>query len=382
MNSMTTFFENLLLNLQLSEEAQNALTLLAYRVGILIAFIIASIIMGRLVPSLLKATLKRSLPKHRVKNIISFLDPLQRPLSTTVTLILISVSFSIFQVYSNFYTIVSFLIDIVVTLSLTWLLIKFAKQSIRTYGIDLIKKISQEVNDVILIFETVANVIIVFFAITIFSQSHNLNLVALLTGVGIAGGAVAFAAQEALGQVIGTIVIYLDRPFVPGEYIRVNFNIQAEDVYGRVESIGIRSTKIRVAVNNTLVIVPNSVMASKDIENISRGTKVMALLFLDFSQPLKHSERAFVSQTLEKTIDGIFGIDPGSTRINLFQPDDRTGTRARVSFFIMGSSESSINLRKRMLEVANNSINRELASHGLTFTMPEPTIYVDSPVTL
>ncbi len=368
--------------IQLDETTQDFLILLAFRVGLLFLFILASWISGRLLPSLVKVMLTRSLAQKKTSIVENFLNPLQQPLVTTITLILVSVSLNIIQVYSRVYQVLNFVMDIAVTLAVTWLATRFARQLIRIYGIELVKRFSQEVNDVILIFETVANIIIVFFAITIFSQSHNFNLVALLTGVGIAGGAVAFAAQEALGQIIGTIVIYLDRPFVPGEYIRVNFNIQAEDVYGRVESIGIRSTKIRVAVNNTLVIVPNSVMASKDIENISRGTKVMALLLLDFTKYLSESEEALVSQTLEKAVDGIFGIDPGSTRITLFQPEDQQGTRARVSFFVMGSSDSSINLRKRMLEVANESIARELNTHGLEFTVPDPTVYVDSPVTL
>jgi small-conductance mechanosensitive channel len=62
-----------------------------------------------------------------------------------------------------------------------------------------------------------------------FAQSQNVNLIGLLAGVCIGGIAIAFAAQKTLEQLIDTLVLYLDRPFVPGEYIRVNFNIQAGD---------------------------------------------------------------------------------------------------------------------------------------------------------
>jgi MscS family membrane protein len=171
---------------------------------------------------------------------------------------------------------------------------------IRLYGVNLVKRISDEVNDIILVFETIIDVMIGFFAITIFAQTRNFNFLALLTGLGIVATGVAFAAQEALGQIIGTIVLYLDRPYIPGEYVRINFNIHAEDVYGRIESIGIRSTKIRVAVSNTLLIVPNSIMASKDIENVSRGTKVMVLIYIDFSRLLTDPESALVAQIVEK----------------------------------------------------------------------------------
>ena len=60
--------------------------------------------------------------------------------------------------------------------------------------------------------------------------------------------AIAFAAQKTLEQLLGTCVLYLDRPFIPGEYIRL-----PSGLFGRVESIGLRSTKIRTAAKSTLI---------------------------------------------------------------------------------------------------------------------------------
>lgn len=57
-------------------------------------------------------------------------------------------------------------------------------------------------------------------------------------------------------------------------------------------------------------------------------------------------------------------------------------TRTRVTFFILGSNDNSLQLRKRLLELANEKISKKLFSSGIEFTMQEPTIYVDSPVTL
>jgi hypothetical protein len=89
-----------------------------------------------------------------------------------------------------------------------------------------------------------------------------------------------------------------------------------------------------------------------------------------------------VSQIVEKSINSLFGIDPGSTRIHLFELEESGGTRARVSFFVMGTSESSLKLRKQLLKLANDSISQELRDHNFSFSMQEPTVYVDSPVTL
>jgi len=368
---------------QLNDDMRQALILFAIRLGVLLLCIIAALIVGRCLPSLIRFALdKASKSPKRMKEYASIAETVERPLSIATTLILVSVSLNIIRPYSSLHSAASFVVDAAVTVSIAWTATRVVKVLIRLYGVSMLGRINDEVNDIVLIVENIANFLIGFFAITIFAQTRNFNFLALLTGLGIGAAGIAFAAQEALGQLIGTVVIYLDRPYMAGEYIRANFNIHAEDIYGRVESIGIRSTKIRLAVSNTLLIVPNSLMSSMDIENISRGKKVMVLLYVDFYQQLDKTSEALVSQTIEKSFDKIFGIDPGSTRIHLFNPAENDGTRARISFFVMGSSESSVNLRKRMLELASQSLKKELRDHNLEFSMQEPTVYVDSPVTL
>ena len=265
---------------------QEFLILLGTRLGLLLLFIILASLVSRLLPSILLWFTARSLPPEKFQQYKSFSDPFRPAFVTTLTLILVNISINILQPYRSFFEVINFLADFAVAVSAAWLVSKVAKQAIRTYGVSLIKLVSQDVNDLILIFENTVNVIIGFFTIIIFAQSKNFDLVALLTGLGIGGIAVAFAAQEALSQILATVVIYLDRPYLPGEYVRINFVVPQEDVYGRIESIGLRSTKLRISVSNTLLIVPNSLMVTKDIENISRGTKVMVLFFLDFANVL------------------------------------------------------------------------------------------------
>ncbi|NEQ99760.1 MAG: mechanosensitive ion channel family protein, partial [Cyanothece sp. SIO2G6] len=126
-----------------------------------------------------------------------------------------------------------------------------------------------------------------------------------------------------------------------------------------------------------------------DIENVTRGKKVMVMLYLDFSQDLKEEDAALVKQVVTRSTESLFGIDPGSTSISFVTADgtlDKNSqtpfTRARVTFFILGSSEDSIALRKRLLELASEKIAKRLTTYDIAFTMPEPTIYVESPVTI
>jgi hypothetical protein len=84
---------------------------------------------------------------------------------------------------------------------------------------------------------------------------------------------------------------------------------------------------------------------------------------------------------------GLIGLVFGSAtfifgRLFLKHNHDKQTTRTRITFFILGSGENSFQLRKRLLELANEKISKELAHDGIEFTMQEPMIYVESPVTI
>lgn len=365
----------------IDDNFQGELINFAQNLGWFVFFTLVAILAGRLLPSLFQWIIDRFTPKVMAQPYDKVVAPLRGLIVRTGILIITAININWFQDYPGLYDFLQLVVYFALTVSAAWLLSRLVRQVIRVYGVTLIQRLNKEVDDFLIVGETVANVIIGFFAAIFFANSQNLNLVSVLTGVGIGGIAVAFAAQEILSQLVGTVVLYLDRPYVPGEYVRANFNPAAEDIYGRVESIGIRSTKIRLAATNTLLIVPNSLMASMDVENISRGTKVMALLYLDFPKVLDDTERALVDQVLDASLNKLFGVEPGSIRIATFEPEDQPGTRARVSFFLLSSSSSSLNLRKRLVEVANQEIRKQLADNQLQFSMEEPMIYVDSPVT-
>ena len=364
------------------EETQKYLITFGLRLAIFIALVLLSLIIGRYTPSIVALVIRRFFPQKVSIIYKNLIEPLENLFRVTGTLILISVSLNIIQAYVGLYEFLEFFIKLGVIASIAWLVSRLLQQTLRIYGIDLIRRLGREVDELLLVFETIANVIIGFIAIIVFAQSQAVDLVGLLAGLGIVGAAIAFAAQKTLEQILGTIVLYLDRPFIPGEYIRVSLNPHAEDVYARVESIGLRSTKLRTPAKSTLIIVPNSIMANLDIENITRGKKVMVLLYLDFFQSLEAPEQALIEQVVKESTDSLFGIDPGSTRITIQSLEDKPGTRARVTFFILGSSDNSIQLRKRLLELANEKISKKLKAHGIEFHMQEPTVYVESPVTI
>jgi MscS family membrane protein len=91
----------------------------------------------------------------------------------------------------------------------------------------------------------------------------------LLTFAGVGGIAFAFASKELLSNFFGTIIIYFDKPFVVGDFIKTT-----KDTSGFVEHIGWRMTRIRT-VERTPMYIPNSIFSSEIIENCTRRTHRM-----------------------------------------------------------------------------------------------------------
>ncbi|MBY0554031.1 mechanosensitive ion channel family protein [bacterium] len=105
-------------------------------------------------------------------------------------------------------------------------------------------------------------VIVVVVGGLIILQNFGVNVTALLAGLGIGGIALAFAAQDTVSNVFGTITILLDSPFKLGDWIKIG------DTEGTVIEIGFRSTHIKTFYNS-VVTLPNSVVAKEKIDNLS-----------------------------------------------------------------------------------------------------------------
>jgi small-conductance mechanosensitive channel len=343
-----------------------------------------ALLFGRFTPRLVQLAIRR-FSKEQVTHLYqNLIEPISGTFQLAGTTLLVALSMVwLEEDYPSLHNFLMPFVDLAVILSMAWLASRLFGRIFRIYGVELLRRFGREVDEMLLVFETVANVLIGLFAVLAFAQSQNFNLIGLFASLGIGGLAIAFAAQKILEQLLSTIVIYLDRPFIPGEYIRLS-----DGQLGRVESIGLRSTKIRTAAKSTLFILPNSTLLNMEIENVSRAKKVMVMLYLDFSRKLTDEDAALVRQVISQSTNSVFGVDPGSTSIVFPQSTSDNGhtrqdmRRARVTFFILGSSESSIELRKRLLELANDTIAKKLDSYGIHFDMQDPTVYVESPVTL
>ena len=102
----------------------------------------------------------------------------------------------------------------------------------------------------------------IFVVLAIVDNIPGVNLTGLITGLGVTGIAISLAIQSLIGDLLASLAIALDRPFVVGDYISNN------EFSGTVESIGWRSTRVR-SLNGELVIFSNSNIISNPLQNFS-----------------------------------------------------------------------------------------------------------------
>ena len=105
--------------------------------------------------------------------------------------------------------------------------------------------------------------LIIVIGITVVLEHFNVDIKGLIVSLGVGSLALAFAAQDTLGNMIAGFVIMMDRPFRKGDRIKLD-NGQVGDVY----DIGLRSIKI-IDFENTIHIIPNKEIANKTVINYS-----------------------------------------------------------------------------------------------------------------
>jgi MscS family membrane protein len=130
----------------------------------------------------------------------------------------------------------------------------------------LAKRSEAKFNDILVpLLRKTLKVFIVAFGVVYGAQNLKIDIVPLLTGLGIGGLAFAFAAKDTIENFFGSIAVILDRPFEVGDWVLIG------DVEGTVEELGFRSTRIRTFYNSQ-VTVPNATLVRANVDNYGRRT--------------------------------------------------------------------------------------------------------------
>jgi len=165
-------------------------------------------------------------------------------------------------------------------------------------------QLSQNVSDnqVVVFFKDFFKVIIFFIGVLlVIRYTFYKDIFPLLTGFGIAGAALALSARESLENLIASFIIFFDKPFYPGDIVKV------QNITGTIERIGLRSTRIRTD-QKTYVTVPNKQMVDTIVDNLTLRTQRRGFLNLELSAATSY-------KTVTQVINEIKSIVAGNSNI-------------------------------------------------------------------
>lgn len=197
----------------------------------------------------------------------AFVDALRKPLKILIWIVGISFAAEIvYQVSeATIFEAVGPIRDVGVIATVAWFLIRLIQRA----EINIIARSEKEGKEVDhTTIDAMAKLVRLSILITsalVAVQTLGFNISGVLAFGGIGGIAVGFAAKDLLANFFGGLMIYLDRPFAVGDWIRS----PDREIEGTVESIGWRLTRIRTFDKRPLYI-PNSAFASIAVENPSR----------------------------------------------------------------------------------------------------------------
>jgi MscS family membrane protein len=187
----------------------------------------------------------------------------------------------------------------------------------------------------------------------------------LLAAAGVSGLAIGLAAQDTIKNFFGSLVLLVDRPFSIGDWI------EAGDTEGIVESVGLRSTKIRTFAK-TLITIPNSKIVDRDINNYSRMyvRRVTMTIGVTYDTPAdKMEELVNRIKLLLRNSDEVWQdlilvrfTEFGASSLNIF-----------IYYFSKTIQwDAHLAVREKM----NLEIMRILESMNLEFAFPTQTIHI------
>tara|TARA_R110002073_G_scaffold227581_4_gene388437 strand:+ start:8388 stop:10013 length:1626 start_codon:yes stop_codon:yes gene_type:complete len=156
-------------------------------------------------------------------------------------------------------------------------------------------------------FTIIAKILVITVIALYWAKQAGFDMSTILAGLGVGSLAVALAAQKTLENLIGAITLYTARPVSAGDLCRFG------DVVGIVEEIGLRSTIIRT-LDRSIVVIPNSMFSSVEIENFSRRDRIRFYRHFRFEVPTPEQMRSILAavrallQSHERVIDDTVSV--------------------------------------------------------------------------
>lgn len=303
----------------------------------------------------------------------AFLDSVRRPLSILIWVVGITFAAQIIVRISPEYNVIFEAVgpvrNVAIIALCAWFLIRFIGHAAN--NVVKLRREAGKTVDVVAV-EAIAKLARISTMITaalVTMQTLGFDIAGIWAFGGIGGLAIGLAAKDLLSNFFGGLMLYMDRPMSPGDWVRS----PDKEIEGTVEEIGWRLTRIRTFSKRPLY-VPNSVFSTITVENPSRMSnrrinETIGIRYDDFAQM-----EAITSEVKQMLIDHE-AIDETMTLMVNFNAFGASS----LDFFIYCFTHTTV--WTEFHEIKQDvllRIGRIIESHGAEIAFPTSTIHLET----
>lgn len=334
--------------------------------------ILALLLIGSIVFLILRLLLRPILRKignmslHIPLENTKLLNRTTRVLSLLIVFILIKYIFPVLQLPVKWNMFIKKGLEIIITVFVALLVLRVMDYVVNYFRSLADRTESKMDNQLIPIVSQIFKLVVIIAASLQILHLVNVNITALIAGISIGGLALALAAKDTVGNLIGSLMIFLDKPFQIGDYIEIG------SVGGTVVEVGFRSTRIQTK-DTSIISIPNGSIANTTL--INKGVRVFRLF--------------------ETTLGVTYDTPPDLIEIfvqGLIQLANEHPKVAKEDYYIhmQGLGDSSLNVLFRVY-LKTTSFAEEMALKeellltilkmaeklGVRFAFPSTTVYIE-----
>jgi MscS family membrane protein len=204
---------------------------------------------------------------------------------------------------------------------------------------------------------------VIVVAVLVTLTNIGVDVTAAIASLSIGGLAIGLAAQDTLANLFGAVAVFIDKPF------RIGDRIQLENIDGVVESIGLRSTRVR-NLDGHLITVPNKTMGNTIITNITRRPNIRTIMDISvtYDTPTARVKRAV------ELLNEIYRGHPKTQDVWIsFNKFADSALNIRVIHWWAGTDYKEY---LAGIHELNLQVKERFDAEGISFAFPTQTIYL------
>ena len=213
----------------------------------------------------------------------------------------------------------------------------------------------------------VLNIVVVGTGLVYTLTIFNINLTAILAGLSVGALALALAAQDTVKNFLGSVTVFVDKPFKIGDYVKVN------GVEATVESVGIRSTRLRTP-DRSLVTIPNGELSNMTIDNLGERNLRRWKTVLG----LTYDSKPEAIQNLCRAIKELYArsehVDLENSSVHLHTLNASSIDVLLLIYMDANTYDDELDIREQLIFEIMDLVAKE----GLSFAFPSQSIYIES----